>query len=827
MGCGPRRPPAFVLALVLGILALGCATNLWADLTLSQIWQGGSSSSRSVALEGDLAYVVDNTSLDIFDIANPDAPVIRGHYTIPRTGTSSIVVTVAVFGGFVYLAADVEGLVIVDARNPANPTLVATFGTWFDGGNANGVAVAAGYAYVADWYLGLYIVDIRNPTTPRWVGRTQGTINNARAVRVMGDYAYVVYGNDWTSNDFGLKIVDIRNPAAPLVVGVFNTPKVAYDVAITGHYALVAANSSLQVIDVSSPTDPLFVSEYHDLSNSSIALNVAVAGDYAFIGSQYTGLRVIDVGTPAAPIWVGTFGPSALVYHVAVSGDTLYLATGDSGLSIFRIEDADQGGLDIFWLFGTDSSDILPATDARQTFTPAKTPLRSVSVGLQTKNAGRGGDDVAMTITDGQGHEIYTATLVVAEGFYGWLRFELPLPGLSLDIGSTYAIHLKDTGKNVYGWIVWPTDVYAGGSAYGNFVFSEGDFYFGTASILADVLDTHTVTPSAGPNGSIDPSTPQTVNASATVAFTITPDSGYAARVGGTCGGTLVGNTYATRPIVADCTVEASFTEVFTADRVGVWRPDTARFYLDVDGSLTWNSGIDVVTASFGVATDRPVAGDWAGDGTDEIGVWRPSTGRFYLDMDGSLTWTSGVDVITASFGVATDRPVAGDWNGDGTDEIGVWRPSTGRFYLDMDGSRTWTSGIDVITASFGVATDRPVVGDWAGDGTDEIGVWRPSTGRFYLDMDGSRTWTSGIDVITASFGVATDRPVAGDWNDDGIDEIGVWRPSTSRFYLDVDGSLTWTPGVDVITDPSGPRPICRWRGVGRRGSGPPQRFKQ
>ncbi len=235
-------------------------------------------------------------------------------------------------------------------------------------------------------------------------------------------------------------------------------------------------------------------------------------------------------------------------------------------------------------------------------------------------------------------------------------------------------------------------------------------------------------------------------------------------------------------------------------DQIGVWRPSTGRFYLDMDASRTWTAGIDAITASFGIPTDRPVTGDWNGDGFDEVGVWRPSTGRFYLDVDGSRTWTLGVDVITASFGVPTDRPVAGDWNGDGIDEIGVWRPSTGKFYLDVDGSLTWTVGVDVITASFGIPTDRPVAGDWNGDGVDEIGTWRPSTGRFYLDMDGSRTWTVGVDVITASFGVSTDHPVAGDWNSDDFDEIGVWRPSTGRFYLDMDGSMTWTVGVDAIT---------------------------
>ncbi len=240
------------------------------------------------------------------------------------------------------------------------------------------------------------------------------------------------------------------------------------------------------------------------------------------------------------------------------------------------------------------------------------------------------------------------------------------------------------------------------------------------------------------------------------------------------------------------------------SDQIGMWRPGTGRFYLDIDGSFTWTAGVDLITASFGAPTDRPVAGDWNGDGIDDIGVWRPGTGRFYLDIDGSRTWTAGVDLITDAFGIPTDRPVAGDWNGDGIDDIGVWRPGTGRFYLDIDGSRTWTAGVDLITDAFGIPTDRPVAGDWNGDGFDDIGVWRPGTGRFYLDVDGSRTWTAGVDLITDGFGIPTDHPVTGDWNGDGIGDIGVWRTSTGRFYLDIDGSFTWSAGVDLISAPYG-----------------------
>src|SRR5207344_1262414 len=71
-----------------------------------------------------------------------------------------------------------------------------------------------------------------------------------------------------------------------------------------------------------------------------------------------------------------------------------------------------------------------------------------------------------------------------------------------------------------------------------------------------------TVTPSAGPNGTIAPNTPQTVSHGATTTFTVLPNTGFTASVGGTCGGTLVGTTFTTNPIVANCTVAAAFTQL-------------------------------------------------------------------------------------------------------------------------------------------------------------------------------------------------------------------------------------------------------------------------
>jgi hypothetical protein len=57
---------------------------------------------------------------------------------------------------------------------------------------------------------------------------------------------------------------------------------------------------------------------------------------------------------------------------------------------------------------------------------------------------------------------------------------------------------------------------------------------------------------------------------------------------------------------------------------------------------------------------------------------------------------------------LSTDRPLVGDWNGDGKDTAGLYRPSTGAWYLDYDNNRV----ADEIFV-WGLNTDKAVVGDW------------------------------------------------------------------------------------------------------------------
>lgn len=77
----------------------------------------------------------------------------------------------------------------------------------------------------------------------------------------------------------------------------------------------------------------------------------------------------------------------------------------------------------------------------------------------------------------------------------------------------------------------------------------------------------NTVTPSAGANGSLSPSTPQSVAHNQSVVFTAIPNSGYAVAnfTGTSCGGTVSGNTYTASNVVNDCIVAVTFTPGYTA----------------------------------------------------------------------------------------------------------------------------------------------------------------------------------------------------------------------------------------------------------------------
>jgi Tol biopolymer transport system component len=184
-----------------------------------------------------------------------------------------------------------------------------------------------------------------------------------------------------------------------------------------------------------------------------------------------------------------------------------------------------------------------------------------------------------------------------------------------------------------------------------------------------------------------------------------------------------------------------------------------------------------VVSFFYGNPGDYPFMGDWDCDGIDTPGLYRQSDGYVYLRNSN----TQGNADLAFYFGNPGDIPIAGDFNGDGCDTVSIYRPSQSQvFIVNMLGSADTGLGAADHDYYFGDPGDTPFVGDFDGDGTDTIGLYRQTTGFVYY----RNTHTQGTADNQFYFGNPQDRFVTNDWNHDGIDSPAIYRPGTTTHYF-------------------------------------------
>jgi uncharacterized protein YhjY with autotransporter beta-barrel domain len=155
------------------------------------------------------------------------------------------------------------------------------------------------------------------------------------------------------------------------------------------------------------------------------------------------------------------------------------------------------------------------------------------------------------------------------------------------------------------------------------------------------------VTATAGANGKITPDGLRQTTEGGRLSYALTPDAGFTASVGGTCGGSLSGNFYTTNSITADCTVVATFSAT-TVNIVATAGPN---------GSIS-PSGSQAVTpgaiASFTVTAD--------------LGFTPTVAGTCGGSLDGSVYTTNSVTedcTVNAEFSTQAN-PAEDDDDNDG-----------------------------------------------------------------------------------------------------------------------------------------------------------------
>ncbi|MEA5499973.1 choice-of-anchor Q domain-containing protein [Limnoraphis robusta] len=160
---------------------------------------------------------------------------------------------------------------------------------------------------------------------------------------------------------------------------------------------------------------------------------------------------------------------------------------------------------------------------------------------------------------------------------------------------------------------------------------------------------------------------------------------------------------------------------------------------------------------------------------TDQRGVSRP----FGSNPDIGAVEFSLLDTIPVPAESEIDQYLIGDWNGDGIDDLAI----RDEFRVFMDYTR---DGIPDIIQEYGRGNneDEYLVGDWDGDGRDNLAVRRGNQVFMDTNFDGS------YDVLQQyGTGNNEDEYLVGDWDGDGDDNLAVRRGNQVFMDTNFDGS--------------------------------------
>ncbi|MDR1563427.1 MAG: cell wall-binding repeat-containing protein [Oscillospiraceae bacterium] len=216
-----------------------------------------------------------------------------------------------------------------------------------------------------------------------------------------------------------------------------------------------------------------------------------------------------------------------------------------------------------------------------------------------------------------------------------------------------------------------------------------------------------------------------------------------------------------------------------------VWLSDGTKF----NGIYDWNTKTQYDAK---MITGRVVAGDFNGDGKDDIAAmydYGKSTAKMhvFISSGSSFAWYEGVwwEEVHEGWYAATnvtDRMVAGDFNGDGKDDIcaiydyangvnnfHVWLSNGTKFSNIYDWKANTQYDAKMITG-------RVVAGDFNGDGKDDIAAmydYGKSTAKMHVFMssgskfDNCRSWWEEMHEGWYAAPNVAGRMVAGDFNGD------------------------------------------------------------
>ena len=294
-----------------------------------------------IALLGQYAYVAAlEGGLQVVKISNPAAPSICGFYSTTNRASAE---GIAILGGLAYVADDYAGIQIFDLANPVVPALLSSksFG---DGVAVKVKASGSGVLAYVSTGAGLCVLDVSQPSSPVLLGQT--------AVGDDGIYGSIaLYGNSviGPTIDGTIHMIDVSQPSAPkdLTLKTGDNGTGGYSqVAVAGNYLYAESSVSglgFTVFSISGTNLTRVGRNGSVFSPGGYYQKMLISGSRAYVAAGGTGLQIVDISSPSNPLSVAAFADSGLYGNYGAVGMTgNYLCVGAGDFKVFNVSQPSQ-----------------------------------------------------------------------------------------------------------------------------------------------------------------------------------------------------------------------------------------------------------------------------------------------------------------------------------------------------------------------------------------------------------------------------------------------------------------------------------------------------
>ncbi len=256
---------------------------------------------------------------------------------IPVVGEPS---DIAIDGTDIYVALDQGGLAIIDAADYTMRWFTKLLPEGSDSQlvNSRGISVVGEHDLL---FLGEYvasdkirIVDISDPDSLKLIDSITGGTDGLQALNFKALPTQI--GDNIIEGFFSAgRNLNYCRYNGELYLGteyVINTPATASGLDSSDNHLFVAAEQrGLLIYDRSNQQ---MVSE---LAVPGQALDVKIAGNYAYVASRQGGLNVVDISNPANPSLVWSFDTTGYATKIELNASYAALSSGGGGIYLFDI----------------------------------------------------------------------------------------------------------------------------------------------------------------------------------------------------------------------------------------------------------------------------------------------------------------------------------------------------------------------------------------------------------------------------------------------------------------------------------------------------------